>query len=280
MQVNNAETIERDWDQAYSNVMHVADSAAYPPMYLAQSKAFRSEMMSLGRFNADLRYGPRERNLLDLVMPTSKPKGLVVFVHGGYWLRFDKSYWTYLARGAFEHGYAVAIPSYTLCPEAFIPEITVEIGKATTLAASMIDGPIHLAGHSAGGHLVARMATKSTPLALSEQRRLRKIVPISALNDLRPLLQTQMNSQLQLDSEQARLESPVLLEPLDGIDVTAWVGADELPEFVRQNSALANLWSGFNCAISQVEEAGKHHMNIVNGLADAGHSLTREVLCL
>lgn len=280
MQATTAEPDIKSWDQAYSNVQHVADSARFPPLRLEQSHVLRDQMQAQGRFIGDVRYGSRERNVLDIVMPVGKPRGLVVFVHGGYWLRFDKSYSTYLAQGAVSHGFAVAIPSYTLCPQARIGEITAEIGMAIVQAASMVGGPIHLAGHSAGGHLVARMATTTTPLNRSLQQRLRKIVPISALNDLRPLLNTKMNDDFRLDMEQARLESPVLLEPLVGIDMTAWVGAAELPEFIRQNQALANLWSGFNCRIDQVEEPDKHHMNIVDGLCEAEHPLTRRLLCL
>lgn len=275
-----AEPVIKNWDLAYSNVQHVVDSARYIPLRLQQSQDFRSKMQAQNRFIADVRYGPAERNVLDIVMPEGQPRGLVVFVHGGYWLRFDKNYSTYLAEGAVAHGFAVAIPSYSLCPQVKIGEITAEIGMAIVQAASMVQGPIHLAGHSAGGHLVARMGTTSTPLNRSLQQRLRKIVPISALADLRPLLNTQMNKDFRLDLEQARLESPALLEPLAGIDVTAWVGAAELPEFIRQNQALANLWSGFNCRIDQVEEPDRHHMNIVDGLMQADHPLTHRLLCL
>ena len=66
--------------------------------------------------------GPRNR--FDLFLPEDTPKGLVVFVHGGYWVRFDKSYWSHLANGSVEHGYAVAMPSYTLCPQTRISGIT------------------------------------------------------------------------------------------------------------------------------------------------------------
>ncbi|MBP0645243.1 hypothetical protein J8J17_25980, partial [Mycobacterium tuberculosis] len=75
----------------------------------------------------------------------------------------------------------------------------------------------------------------------------RKTVPISALGDLRPLMKTRMNETFHLDAVEARLESPALLEPQEGIDVTAWVGGAERPEFVRQSTLLANIWSGFEC---------------------------------
>lgn len=270
----------RNWEQAYSNVKHVVDSASYPPLWHQKSSRFREELQAQNRFTADVRYGSAERNLLDLILPQAQPRGLMVFVHGGYWLRFDKSYFTHLAQGAAAHGFAVAIPSYTLCPQASIPQITSEIAMAIIQAASMVEGPLHLAGHSAGGHLVARMATTTTPLNRSLQQRLRKIVPISAVTDLRPLLNLEMNKDFRLDLEQARLESPVLQEPLAGADITTWVGADELPEFVRQSQALANLWSGFDVRIDQVEEPDRHHMNILDGLEQADHPLTRKLLCL
>jgi len=107
----------KDWDQAYSNVLHVKDSASYPPLWQQQSLALRQQMQAQNRLISDVRYGSRERNLLDIVMPADKPRGLVVFVHGGYWLRFDKSYFTFAAQGAIAHGFAVAIPTYTLCPQ-------------------------------------------------------------------------------------------------------------------------------------------------------------------
>ncbi|RBO95933.1 alpha/beta hydrolase [Pseudochrobactrum asaccharolyticum] len=270
----------RNWEQAYSNVKHVVDSASYPPLWHQKSSRFREELQAQNRFTADVRYGSAERNLLDLVLPQDQPRGLIMFVHGGYWLRFDKSYFTHLAQGAVAHGFAVAIPSYTLCPQASIPQITSEIAMAIIQAASMVEGPLHLAGHSAGGHLVARMATTTTPLNRSLQQRLRKIVPISAVTDLRPLLNLEMNKDFRLDLEQARLESPVLQEPLAGTDITTWVGAEELPEFVRQSRALANLWSGFDVRIDQVEEPDRHHMNILDGLEQADHPLTRKLLCL
>lgn len=80
-----------------------------------------------------------------------------MFVHGGFWMRLDKSYWTDLAEGARDLGWAVCIPSYTLAPVARISEITKQIAAAIEKAGNLVGGPIRLVGHSAGGHLVTRM---------------------------------------------------------------------------------------------------------------------------
>ncbi len=118
-----------------------------------QAAAFRREMLKEERASLDLSYGKGERNLVDIFYPENEPKGLLVFVHGGYWYRFDKSDWSHLAAGALDNGWIVAMPSYTLCPDITISGITREVAKAIEFVAADIKGPIRLAGHSAGGQL-------------------------------------------------------------------------------------------------------------------------------
>jgi arylformamidase len=270
-----------DWDDAYSNFAYIPDGASFPDRWRNEASQFQAEMNTKGLLKADIAYGPDHRNRLDLFMPWGDLKGLMVFIHGGYWSEdFDKGVWSHLAKGAHAHGFAVAIPSYALCPQVRISDITVQVGIAIARAAAEVAGPIHLTGHSAGGQLVARMVTATSPLSQGVRQRIRKTVPISALTDLRPLMKTKMNETLHLDAIEARLESPALLEPQEGIDLTAWVGAAERPEFIRQNALLANIWSGFDCRIGSVEEPEKHHADIIEGLTKAEHILTRTLLCL
>ncbi|PWJ85171.1 alpha/beta hydrolase family protein [Pseudaminobacter salicylatoxidans] len=267
-----------DWDKAYSNTIYIPEGPDYPAKWEVAASAFRDEMRDAGRLREDISYGPHTRNRYDLFLPKAGARGLVVFVHGGFWMAFDKSAWSHLAAGPLAHGYAVAVPSYILTPEARVSDITRQIGAAIAAAAREIDGPLYIAGHSAGGHLVSRMTTATSPLQPDLAARLRKTVSISGLHDLRPLLNTEMNETLRLDIAEAHAESVALLEPLDGIDITCWVGADERPEFLRQNRLLENLWSSFNIEISSVEEAGRHHFDVIEGLADPDHRLVRTLL--
>src|SRR6478736_6209073 len=117
----------RDWDDAYANSAHVPGPDKLPALRAARAAAYRA---GLTRFRGDIPYGSGERQRLDLILPEGEAKGLVVFVHGGYWMRFDKSFWTDLAEGARQHGFAVALPSYTLTPAARISDMTVEIAAA------------------------------------------------------------------------------------------------------------------------------------------------------
>ena len=190
-------------DDAYSNGAYIDGADGYPPRWAAEAEGLRA---SLGeRAKLDIPYGDGERHKFDLFLPEDKPKGLFVFVHGGYWLLFDKSSWSHLAAGALAKGWAVAMPSYDLCPDVSIADITRQIAAAVTCAASKVDGPISLAGHSAGGHLVARMLEKGM-LPPEVAARLSTVMPISPVSDLRPLLQTSMNEKFKMDKPPPRLK--------------------------------------------------------------------------
>lgn len=253
-----------DWDDAYANGAHIENAASYPPKWAEKAAAFRATLTE--RAALDISYGTGERNRLDLFSPEGRARGAVVFVHGGYWRAFDKSAWSHLARGPLDHGWAVAAPSYTLAPEARISEITREIAGAVAHAAEIVEGPIRLAGHSAGGHLVTRMVCEGGPLPADVAARIERVVSISGVHDLRPLLRTEINDDLRLTVEEAAAESPALLRPRAGSRVACWVGAAERPEFVRQNALLANVWTGLGATTSAVEVGGAHHFDVIDGL--------------
>lgn len=269
-----------DYDDAYANGAHIAGAADYPQRWAEQAAAFREARAAVGRARIDLDYGAGARQVLDLFLPDSAVKGIVVFVHGGYWKAFDKSFWSHLAAGPQAHGYAVAMPSYTLCPDARIGEIALEMAQAVSLAAREVGGPIRLTGHSAGGHLVTRLISGKPLLPVEVLERVEGVTSISGVHDLRPLMRTEMNDILRIDAQEAQTESPVLAQPLAAIPVTAWVGAEERPEFVRQNRLLFEMWRGFQTPVTMVEEAGRHHFDVIDGLADPDHDLCRALLGL
>jgi acetyl esterase/lipase len=267
-----------DWDSAYTNGAYIVDGDRWPDAWVEPARSFRDNLATAGGARLDLVYGPAERNRFDLFLPEGHPKGLVVFVHGGYWLQLDKSYWSHLAAGPIAAGYAVAIPSYTLCPAIHIGGIGREVAAAITTAAGIIDGPVILTGHSAGGQLVARMMTTTSPLDETILKRIRHVLAISGLHDLRPIMKRSMNAQLRIDMAEAQSESPALLEPLSNIRLTCWVGGAERAEFVRQNALLANIWTGLGAATEVVIEPDRNHYTVLDGLTDVSHPLTRSLL--
>ncbi|MBX3581710.1 MAG: alpha/beta hydrolase [Rhizobiaceae bacterium] len=267
-----------NWDDAYTNGAHIAGGDRWPDAWAGPAKAWREERAAAGKARLDVKYGSGSSNRFDLFLPDMDSRGLVIFIHGGYWMKFDQRFWSHLAKGPVERGYTVAMPTYTLCPENRIAGITKEIGQAVEKIAGMVAGPIRIAGHSAGGHLATRMVCADTPLSDRVRQRIRGVVSISGLHDLRPLMRTGLNETLKIDAAEARSESPIFLDPLEGIPVTFWVGGAERSEFIRQSELLANCWIGTGGATALVVEPDRHHFNVIDGLTESEHPLTCAVL--
>ena len=258
-----------DMNDAYANGPYIEGADDYPPKWAAAAKAWR--VQALSRF--DLAYGPDARQKLDIFLPEGSPKGLVMFIHGGYWRAFGRRDWSHLAAGCVGNGWAVAMPSYRLAPDARIGEITQDIVAALELAAGQVAGPIVVTGHSAGGHLSARMICDGVGLDKGVQGRIVRVAPISPVSDLRPLVSLEMNEALRLDDAEAAAESPVLLERAVDAQVDVWVGADERPVFLDQARWLADAWGG----ALQIEP-GKHHFDVIDALEDPKSAFVARLL--
>lgn len=248
-------------DTAHANGAFIAQADSFVPRWQAQATAFRQR--HAGRARLDLPYGPSARQRLDLFLPESPARGLLVFVHGGYWLAFGREDWSHLAAGALARGWACALPSYTLAPAARIAAMTAEVATAVRLAAAQVAGPVVVAGHSAGGHLAARMACRDQDLP-----RLARVVPISPLSDLSTLQQTRMNDDLRLDAAEIAAESPALLCKRAEVAAHVWVGGQERPLFLWQARRLSEAW---DCPWTV--DPGRHHFDVIDGMVQAGSPL-------
>lgn len=257
-----------DMDDAYANGAYIGGAADYPAAWADAAAAFRNTLGA--RAQLGLSYGPSDRMALDHFLPERAAKGTLVFVHGGYWLKFDRSYWSHLAAGALARGWAVAMPSYDLCPDVRIAGITQQIAQAVMQIAASNTGPISLAGHSAGGHLVARMLAPGM-LPVSVVSRFAHVMPISPLSNLEPLIQTAMNAEFGMDAAMAQVESPVYQSPPD-VPVTVWVGADERPVLLDQARWLAEAWE-----CDHVIKEAEHHFNVIEALADPASNMIRRL---
>ncbi len=263
-----------DWDDAYANAANIPGGDNWPAAWVAPAQKFRDQ----ARGQLDIAYGADPREAYDLFLPEDAPKGLVVFVHGGFWVRLDKSYWSNLAAGPVAAGWAVAMPSYTLCPDTSVTGIVAQIASAVEHAAGQVAGPVRLTGHSAGGHIVTRLMCDDSPLSNDVADRVRHVVSISGLHDLRPLLRTKLNDAIRLTPDEATRQSPALCTPRGGIPLTCWVGQSERSEFLRQNDLLPNIWKGLGASTQAIAEPDRHHFNVIDGLADANSPLCKTLL--
>jgi acetyl esterase/lipase len=114
------------------------------------------------------------RHRLDLYLPRGqKDFPVVVFVHGGAWVMGDKGFFGWGSRlGQYyaAHGIGVVMPSYRLSPGIKHPEHVKDVARAFAWTVKNIHryggnpDRLFLCGHSAGGHLVALLATDETYL--------------------------------------------------------------------------------------------------------------------
>lgn len=115
------------------------------------------------------------KHKLDLYLPKDQKEfPIVFFVHGGAWRHGDKSsflgFYGLLATSLARHGLGVVVPNYRLSPGVTHPEHIKDVARAFAWTHKNIGryggraDEIFVSGHSAGGHLVALLATDETYL--------------------------------------------------------------------------------------------------------------------
>ncbi len=256
----------------YTNLAYIPGAEGIIEGWQEQAREWREIEVAFGRARLNVAYGDNPRQGFDLFMPSGRPEGTVVFVHGGYWQRFDKFHFSHFAGGVTAREWCVAMLAYDLAPDARVSEISGQIRQAVIKVAETTRGPIVLAGHSAGGHLVARLLCADRALPADVAARIVNCVAISPVGDLRPLVETSFNDALGMDLAEATAESPTLQMKHLNVPVTIWVGAEERPVFIQQSRDLAKAWGA-----ELVIEGGRHHLDIIDGLRDADHGLTQRL---
>lgn len=254
-------------DDAYANAPYIDGAASYPPKWQAAAAAFRVSANA----EFDISYADVDGACLDLFQPDRAPTGLTVFVHGGYWRAFGKSDWSHFASGALAAGQAVAVVGYPLAPRVRIGEITRLIARAVDCAATRVAGPIRLTGHSAGGHLVARLLMPDA--ALDCAGRIATCVPISPVADLRPLVAQTSNADWRLDKTEAETESPALGRRTSAAKVAVHVGEAERPSFLWQARTFSEAWQ-----VPLRIAPGRHHFDVIDALLDPASDLMADIL--
>lgn len=255
-----------DLEAEYNNRARVPEHGDIIAGWATDAAAFRASHG--GRL--DVAYGEHERQRLDIFAPPGAARGMCLFIHGGYWQALDKNSFSHLARGVIEHGIAMAVMSYRLCPEVSIADIIDDARAACRLVSEIHGGPIAVCGHSAGGHLAAAVvAGADDGDGLSTGG-----LGISGLYDLRPLVATSINTALRLDEASAVKASPLAWPAPAGARFAAFVGGDESDEYIRQSRTLEACWSGVGVDCRAVIETGHNHFTIPALLAEPESAMT------
>ncbi|MGB3148098.1 MAG: alpha/beta hydrolase, partial [Paracoccaceae bacterium] len=118
-------------DEAFANAKYIPGGEEYYAIW--QGKATRLRMALSTRCELNIPYGSGPSHWYDLFAPDGEAQGLMIFVHGGYWMETGPRDYTHLAQGALSRGWSVAMPSYSLAPAVRIGAMVTEIVAAVEM---------------------------------------------------------------------------------------------------------------------------------------------------
>ncbi|MGE0503408.1 MAG: alpha/beta hydrolase [Rhizobiaceae bacterium] len=251
---------------------HLQPEVNYLPAWKTRSAAFRATAQG----QVDLSYGVSPRDRLDYFPAANAGSApTLIFIHGGWWQRGDKSFYSFLAEPFLAKGISFAAINYDFCPHVRISQIVEQNFRSIDWLDNNIDTlggnreKLVIVGHSAGGHLAGMMTTTDAAPGARRLRRgmLKGAVLLSGLFDLEPLLEISVNDLLRLVPEEARAHSPIkrgssLVERL-----VIGCGQEESAEFNRQSDAYVAARKMAGDDVCRISVTG-NHFDIINELGD------------
>ena len=232
-----------------------------------QSRDYRDGAVAAGLARPNLAYGGHPRERLDLFLSDAgSGGGLHVFFHGGYWQALDRHHFSFVAEAPNRAGLAVAVVGYPLCPEVSLARIVEAAGAAIAWLRREAAGfglrgeDLHLAGHSAGGHLVTALAAGDGTGGIAA------VAPVSGVFELEPLVPTAINHALGLSRAEARRLGTLSAEPAPGIALDAFVGGEESDEFRRQSRQLVQRWRQLGRRAAHHLLPGHNHFTVLDAV--------------
>ena len=265
------------FDDQYNNRARIPEFPAILKHWADASVQARAQLAGV----LDVAYGSDPSERLD-IFPAAPTGGVasdalapvLVHIHGCYWRALDKRDQSFIAPPFVAAGAMVVLPNHALCPAVGIEHIVMQLVRALAWVyrhAAEYGGDasrIVVSGHSAGGHLAAmllacewRAVAADLPADL-----VGAALSISGVFELEPLRHAPfLAPDLKLTAASARRLSPAFMPAPRG-RLVALVGGDESAEFLRQNALIAKAWRPQVLAVEAVP--GRHHMNVLNELAE------------
>ena len=232
----------------------------------------------------DVPFGPTLAEHVDLY-PAGEDAPVLVYVHGGFWALRTAREFGFVARGPASRGVAAVVTNYALCPAVTMDEVVRQTRAAVAWAyrnAQTFGGDperIHVAGHSAGGHLVGMLLATDWPGDYGLPADIIKgATAISGLFDLAPFPYTFLQPKVQLTWDQIRRNSPILHVPAAAPPLLVAYGENETDEFKRQSEDFLGAWKEKRLPGERLVLSGKNHFDVVDGFLDAGSPLLSRIL--
>ena len=256
-------------DRQYNNRLQVPEYATYLERWEMLSRQTEKELPVI----KNIPYGVLPREQLD-IYPAQQPSSkTLIFIHGGYWHRFDKSTFQFIAKAFSNYDVTTVLINYPLAPEVSIDQISASCRLAIQWLFQNIPAyngdpaQLYIAGHSAGGHLSAMLLTTEWRHYNLAPDTIKGACVISGLFNLIPIRLSDINKVLNMETETALRNSPVHLLPLSQCPLSIIVGSHETSEFLDQSNELYTSWKEIIPA-EIIQAPGLNHYSIAETMLD------------
>lgn len=218
------------------------------------------------------------KHKLDLYLPRDhKDYPVLFFVHGGAWMHGDKNFFgVYSSLGTTfaRQGVGVVVTNYRLSPSVKHPEHIKDVARAFAWTHRNIGkyggraDRIFVCGHSAGGHLVALLATDPSYLKTEglELRCIRGAIPMSGVYTIP---ENAFQSVFGKDAEVRKRAAP-LTHAGEGKPPFLIIYADsDFPTCDRISEKFCKALQQKQCEAQTLEIKNRNHMSIITSASAA-----------
>jgi arylformamidase len=265
---------QAELDQAYDQLVWAPHRDAIQAEIRKDCEAVRRKMPP--RIE---RYGTSEMQVLDIFAPpNASGVPVLVYLHGGAWLRGARVDTIYPAPALTGRGAALVVPDFDNVSAVSLPTMIEQCREAVDWtvrnAASFGGDPgrVFLAGHSSGAHLASCVLLGHPPV--------RGALLISGMYDLHAPLLSARSKYVQITPEE--LDAASAMRHLGRIScpvAVAWSVGDS-PEFRRQAQVFAAALEGMGRLASRTEVFSANHFEEPRLLANPDSALSRALYAL
>jgi arylformamidase len=275
----NAE--KTDYDLLYNPRLTVKDYQQVFDRWDADSERARATLDCY----LDVPYGETDTETLDVFRATGTSRGVLMYIHGGYWRSLDKKRFSFVAPAFAKAGVTVAVANYALCPSVQVADIVMQMVQASAWLHrnggnfGAPAGRLGVCGHSAGGHLAAMMLACQWPRFSTDLPRklFSGALSISGLYDLTEIVKVpSINGDVRLTEKAAIKVSPAFIPPATDAPLCTAVGTEENEGFHIQNRLIGERWAKVHQA--DIACQGKNHFTVLDELCDPKSGLFRAAL--
>lgn len=230
-----------------------------------------------------------EKQKLDLFLPAGFKFPTIVFVHGGAWVMGDRKQAAYQNFGKMlqGQGIACAVISYRLSPTVQHPAHTEDGAAAFAWIKQNIEArggdpsKVFLLGHSAGGHIVALLATDPKYLAKHDLKTsdISGCMPMGAVLDVRAL-GTLARGDLIFKSDDKTLEdaSPITHLRREVPRMLILVAQSDFPALKAQAQRFYDKAKQISAPVSFFEMPDRDHITTISKLLDPNDVAVKKIL--